>query len=182
MLRLRTSTGMSALALAIAIAGTSWLSTLTSQLPAHSIAGAVVAQRSMPRAHPRSAMTRSTPVSVAKQRFHSSPVVSRAATQPAIHTPIALIPLTTPSDTSRPWYQLQGHLDGKVVLHLTIDGEGHVITADMRQSSGDPILDDHALRSVRLWRFAVPSDHPDGISGDLPMRFASGSREMAQAP
>jgi protein TonB len=23
------------------------------------------------------------------------------------------------------------------------------------------------------WRFAVPPDHPDGLSGDLPMRFSS---------
>lgn len=186
MLRLRTSTGLSLLAMAIGIAGTAWLSTLTSQLPARPMAASGIAQRSVSRVDPRPAQTRAIPVSVVTQRprnRRSSPVEPPAASQAqTITPPIPLIPLTTPSDNSRPWYQLQGHLDGKVVLHLTIDSDGQVLTAAMRQSSGDRILDDHALRSVRHWRFAVPSDHPHGISGDLPMRFASRSGEMAQAP
>jgi protein TonB len=29
------------------------------------------------------------------------------------------------------------------------------------------------LRSVQGWRFAVPPGYPDGLSGELPMRFSS---------
>jgi protein TonB len=56
---------------------------------------------------------------------------------------------------------------------LRVDGAGRVQGASVIASSGDPILDRHALRSVRGWRFAVPADHPDGLSGELPMRFSS---------
>ena len=85
------------------------------------------------------------------------------------------MPLSTPSDTSQPWYKLEGHLDGRVVVHVTIDGRGQVVRAGMRASSGDVVLDEHALRSIQHWRFAVPADHPNGLSGDVPMRFASQS-------
>lgn len=182
MLRLRTSTGLSLLALAIGIAGTGWLSTLTSRWPGQlQTASAVPAEhRALIRTQTRRSTHRHGPVSVVMHRRHTpsrSPIGELASAKSAAE----LIPLTTPSDNSQPWYKLQGHLDGRVVLHLTIDGTGRVITADMRESSGDPILDDHALRSVRQWRFAVPPGHPDGLSGDLPMRFASRSRDVASA-
>jgi protein TonB len=187
MLRLRTSTSLSVVALAIGIAGTGWLSTLTSGWPeqpqtAHRMAAEL---RSMARAQTHQPTQQRGPASVVMHRRHTpnpSTAGELASVQvDAIKSPIELIPLTTPSDNSQPWYQLQGHLDGRVVLHLTIDGDGRVITAVMRQSSGDRILDDHALRSVHHWRFAVPSDHPDGLSGDLSMRFASGRADVASA-
>lgn len=185
MLRLRTSTGLSLLALAIGIAGTSWLSTLTSRWHGQPVRSVAAEHRSMPRSHERQPIHRLGPVSVVMRRYHTlrpSPVDELGNVQAAnVKAPIELVPLATPSDNSQPWYQLQGHLDGQVVLHLTIDGNGRVITAAMRESSGDPILDDHALRSVHHWRFAVPPDHPEGLSGDLPMRFASRSHEVASA-
>ncbi len=87
-----------------------------------------------------------------------------------------------PGDTSQPWYQLVGHMDGRVVAHVDVDGSGHVIAASVVESSGDPLLDEHALRSVRGWRFAVPADQPNGISGDLPMRFSSAGDRVARLP
>lgn len=87
-------------------------------------------------------------------------------------TPV-LMPVSTPTDASQPWYQLRGHLDGRVLVRLHIDGRGHVTEARLAASSGDAVLDQHALRSVRGWRFAVPANRPEGISGELPMRFAS---------
>jgi protein TonB len=69
--------------------------------------------------------------------------------------------------------RLRGHLDGRVIMHISIDGTGRVTAASVAESSGDAVLDAHAVRSVRGWRFAVPPDHPDGLSGDLPMRFSS---------
>ncbi|MEP7187027.1 MAG: energy transducer TonB [Rhodanobacter sp.] len=187
MLRLSTTTGLSLLALAISVTGTGWLSTLTSRTSAPSpTANAAAAEYRAPvRAQSRQPTHRRGPVSVLMHSHHmpnASPISALAGVQSAaIKSPVELIPLTTPSDNSRPWYQLQDHLDGRVVLHLTIDGNGRVTAAAMRESSGDPILDDHALRSVHRWRFAVPSDHPNGLSGDLPMRFASRPRDVASA-
>jgi protein TonB len=94
----------------------------------------------------------------------------------------ALVPLATPADTSQSWEQLRGHRDGRVLLHLDIDGQGQVSAASLIQSSGDPVLDEHALRSVRGWRFAVPADHPDGLSGELPMRYSSQGDRIARVP
>ncbi len=185
MLRLRTSTGLSLLALAIGIAGTGWLSTLTSRWSAlPQTASAASTEHRVPvRVRPRRPNQQHGSVSVvmpSRQAAVSSPISDLFGGASVKSSP-ELIPLMTPSDHSQPWYKLQGHLDGRVVLHLTIDGTGRVITAEMRESSGDPILDSHALRSVRLWRFAVPPDRPDGLSGDLPMRFASRRHEVASA-
>lgn len=87
-----------------------------------------------------------------------------------------------PGDTSQSWDRLRGHLDGRVVLHLDIDGRGRVEAARLVDTSGDPVLDEHALRSVRRWSFAVPADHPDGISGELPMVFSSAAAASARVP
>jgi protein TonB len=185
MLRLRTTTGLSVLALAIGIAGTGWLSTLTVgwRGPAPRLAGGGQV----------SSATRALP---SPRRRHGAVSVvraSRAATdrsiddmgtaQAAALAPVAaLMPLSMPGDTSQSWDELRGHLDGRVVLHVDTDGLGRVHAASMVESSGDPILDEHALRSVRGWRFAVPGDHPDGVSGDLPMRFSAQGERVAQSP
>jgi len=66
---------------------------------------------------------------------------------------------------------MEDHAVGDVVLHLTVDGQGEVTHAAIAQSSGDSVLDSNALAIAQRWRFAVPADHPQGISGDLPMRF-----------
>jgi periplasmic protein TonB len=181
-MRLRTTSGLSLLALAIGIAGTGGLSTLTSDWagppPRFAAMHAVTSPRALPsqrRAH------RPTRVVL----VHRVPPVAdsdREARASATVPPPELVPLATPSDTSQPWYQLRGHLDGQLRVHVDVDGSGQVRGASIRQSSGDPILDAHALRSVRGWRFAVPMDHPDGISGELPMRFSSQGERVAQLP
>jgi protein TonB len=161
------------------IAGTGWLSTLTagwsgpvSKAPGHH--SATIAKASMQR-HARA------PVHVAKAKVvRTAPqeVVPAAAPIP----PAPLEPVAMPYDTTQPWYRLRGHLDGRVVVHVDTDGRGQVDRASLVESSGDPVLDDHALRSVRGWRFAVPADHPGGVSGELPMRFSSHESAIARAP
>jgi protein TonB len=168
MLRLRTTTGLSVLALAIGIAGTGWLSTLTSSWP------------DAPRG--LAAQTRdAAPTRASRHRSHALvPVVRRAVVADAgadtalaaAAAPTILQPLSTPAADER-WDEVRGHLDGRLTVHLRLDGEGRVAHASVLASSGDPILDAHALRSVRGWRFAVPPGHPDGLSGELPMRFSS---------
>lgn len=78
--------------------------------------------------------------------------------------------------------RLRGHLDGRVIMRVSVDGDGHVTAANVAESSGDAVLDAHALRSVRGWRFAVPPEHPDGLSADLPMRFSSHDDPVASVP
>ncbi|HUH55282.1 MAG TPA: energy transducer TonB [Rhodanobacter sp.] len=175
--RLRTTTGLSLLLLAGGIAGTGWLSTLTAgwsgpvaKTPTrHS---ATIAKASVQRhAH--------APVHVAKVvRTAPQEVTPAAAPTP----PAPLEPVAMPYDTTQPWYRLRGHLDGRVVVHVDTDGRGQVDRASLVESSGDPVLDEHALRSVRGWRFAVPADHPAGVSGELPMRFSSHQDSLARAP
>lgn len=179
MLRLRTSTSLSALALVIGVAGTSWLSTLTAGWQGPVNQSAATSHRPLASNVASLAGPSHAPVRVVLHRhrasgFHAVGELAAARVTP-VAVPVELVPLSTPSDTSQPWYKLKGHLDGRVVVHVTIDGSGHVVSADMRASSGDVVLDEHALRSIRHWRFAVPSDHPNGLSGDVPMRFASQS-------
>jgi protein TonB len=175
MLRLRTTTGLSVLALAIGIAGTGWLSTRTAGW--HGPAPRMV---TLPPASPvRHALPAHTrwhgPVSVVQARRapEDHTVAGNAVRAAALAYPPELVPLATPSDTSQPWDTLRGHLDGRVMLQVDVDGSGRVSAARLAVSSGDPILDEHALRSARAWRFAVPADYPDGFSGELPMRFSS---------
>lgn len=168
MLRLRTTTGLSVLALAIGIAGTGWLSTLTESWPdaPHGIAmqrGESVSARPLrPRRH--------TVVPVVRQQAAQDDADTAQAA--AIAAPTILQPLATPAAGER-WDEVRGHLDGRLTVHLRVDGAGRVEDARVIASSGDPILDAHALRSVQGWRFAVPPGHPGGLSGELPMRFSS---------
>ena len=179
MLRLRTTTALSMLALLAGVAGTGWLSGMTSRWSEPS---ARLAMTDRMDAAPRTAakVRRShAPVMVVRQstraRSHAT-VDDHVAGAPT--SSIALQPLAMPADTSRSWAQLRGHLDGRVVVHLRIDGVGQVQSATLVASSGDPVLDRHALSSVRGWRFAVPAGHPDGVSGELPMLFSSQGRRV----
>jgi protein TonB len=83
-----------------------------------------------------------------------------------------------------PYEAMRRHLAGRVRLHLRVDGQGRVVDAAVATSSGDALLDAHALATVRDWRFAVPPGHAGGFDGELPMRFTAGAgdRQLAQAP
>ena len=184
MLRLRTTTGLSVLALAIGIAGTGWLCTLTGDWrgpPARHAGTPRVATAARParsasphRRGPASVMPAPRPVMDGTDGI--------AVAQPVPPAAAELVPLAMPADTTQRWDALRGHLDGRVVVRVDIDGNGRVDATTLVESSGDPVLDAHALHSVRGWRFAVPADHPAGISGDLPMRFSSQGERIAQLP
>ena len=183
MLRLRTTTGLSALALALGVAGTGWLSTLTARgyLPAPQFAQVPGdrAPRAAPGAvHRHATRIRHTPpqgASVVQARSYRARATAIADTSPITlpATTPELVPLTTPADTSLSWEQLRGHLDGHVVLQVSVDGSGRVNAASVAQSSGDELLDTHALRSVWHWRFAVPEGNVSGLHGEVPVRYAS---------
>jgi protein TonB len=182
MLRLRTSSSLSLLALVIGIAGTRWISTQTAEWRGasrrvtvdHHVAAHV-------RRAPRPMLRWHAPRGVVQTHRASLKGSARiiAAVQVA---PVELRPLSTPVDTAMSWDELRGHLDGRVVVHIAIDDSGRVNTASLVESSGDPVLDEHALRSVRGWRFAVSGDRHDGLSGDLPMHFSTRGERIASVP
>lgn len=178
MLRLRTTASLSALALLIGIAGSGWLSDLTDQWREPSDRLAMVRRAQVAPAQLSKAQRRHGPVRVVQPRRAGHGGNERTAQASASRVPVILQPVATPEDTSQRWDQLRGHLDGRVIVHVRIDGTGRVDGASVVASSGDPILDQHALRSVRGWRFAVPADHPEGLSGELPMRFSSQGRQL----
>jgi periplasmic protein TonB len=160
--RLRVTAALSLLALFVGIGGTDWLSGFTDDWigPPPRPAAQVVA-----RAH-RVAL---------RHHSHAAPRVVGAQPETAARSAPApslpLVPLDTPPGPSS-WVQLRGHLDGRVVLDVSTDGSGRVATAQLVQSSGDPVLDAHALATVERWRFAVPAGSA-GVQGELPMRFDS---------
>lgn len=167
--RLRLSATLSLLALLIGVVGTGWLSALTggwagpAMLPSHPPSSP---GRSYAHVHHRRRATAAGGMRMARAARPSAPLPAPP-----------LVPLSTPPDPA-PYVQLRGHLDGRVVLDIATDRSGRVSSLDLRQSSGDPILDAHALATVRRWRFAVPPGSP-GVQGELPMRFDSGTHDGA---
>jgi protein TonB len=181
MLRLRTTAGLSALALAIGVAGTGWLSSMTDRW--RGPGPAVAAQRTAPPHVRLAARHQHGPLGMqGRLRPVATADPAGDARAAAVAPPPELVPVATPSDDSQSWDELRGHLDGRVVLHIETDGEGRVSAASVAESSGDAVLDDHALHTVRGWRFRVPADHPDGIGGELPMLFSSRGDGIANLP
>lgn len=178
MFRLRTTASLSLLSLAVGIGGTAWLSQRTAGwagLPAHAARWPTyhhaLAQRRPRSPAPWLAVHRAEPRATAAMDV-----------QAATPAPVELVPVAMPTRPV-PYQAMRHHLDGRVLLHLHVDGQGRVLAAAVAASSGDAVLDAHALATVRDWRFAVPAGHPDGISGELPMRFTGGDdRQLAQAP
>ncbi|MGN2253375.1 energy transducer TonB [Frateuria sp. GZRe12] len=160
--RLRVTTIFSVLGLVIGILGTDWVSGFTDDWtgpPPHAASRAVARHYRVPLRH----------------RSFAAPRVIGASSENVEHpAPMAspeLVPLDTPPAPSS-WAELRGHLDGRVVLDIDTDGSGRVAAAGIARSSGDPVLDAHALATVRRWRFAVPTG-ASGVQGELPMRFDS---------
>lgn len=165
MFRLRTTASLSLLALAIGAAGTAWLSTLTDDWTGPAAARVYRDKaRHLLQRHAR-------PVSVPANVAHIAP---RTASVPAQLPATPALPTLTPIDMpSLPasLFQRAVFVSGRVVLKLDVDGSGHVDQASIAESSGNPALDDRAVRTVQHWRFAVPNDHPQGLRGTLVMRF-----------
>ncbi|WP_266168596.1 energy transducer TonB family protein [Dyella subtropica] len=173
MFRLRTTTGLSLLALVVGVAGTAWLSEQTAGWAGPEKR---MVQAGAPRHVPAMARARHAAQakvsSVTSHAVHWPPIDhAQAATVPedSVVAP-TLTPIEMPA-APMSLFSRRVARAGRVVLRLAVDGQGNVTRAAVGESSGDTQLDDEAVRTVKGWRFAVPADHPDGISGDLPMRF-----------
>lgn len=170
--KLRVTATLSLLALAIGAAGTAWLSDQTagradSPAVGHRIARALAV-------HHRHEHLIKRPVVVQRQRYASAQAEAAATPAAAANAADTLVPLSTPT-TSMPISSMDDHATGNVVLHLVVDGQGDVLRASVAQSSGDHVLDANAMEIARHWRFAVPTNHPQGLSGDLTLRFTGQS-------
>lgn len=167
MFRLRTTVSLSLLALAIGVAGTAWLSTFTGdwQGPTGASSARNDKVRRVLRRHARAPAAREPLAPTAMARTRLLTAAARTADDLPTLTPVDMPPLATP------WLKRAVFISGRVVLQLTIDGEGRVGHAAVAESSGNAGLDDRALRTATNWRFAVPGDHPNGLIGQLVMRF-----------
>lgn len=172
--RLRVTGTLSLLALVIGAAGTQWLSDMTAGRATPPETGPLHAAHF---AHRHVAFSRPARIVARPRYIPAQDEVAATPVAPASAT-VTLVPIATPA-SSVPTSRMQDHAIGNVVLHLTVDGQGQVTATSIAQSSGDDVLDANAMDIARHWRFAVPADHPQGLSGELPMRFAG---SLAQTP
>lgn len=178
MLTLRSSTSLSALALVMGIAGTSWLTALTYERAPMTRR---LAEVTLPTAAPAL-------VSKTVSRIAPSPAVADAASRPRhavarvpgprvapvrttapIPATEPLVPVYMPSPRY-PMSALRAGREGKVVLSVTVTPEGDVTSVTVGHSSGDIELDRAAEDAVRGWRFAA-ADRPSRYTADLPVNF-----------
>jgi protein TonB len=164
--RLRVTSLLSLLALLIGVLGTQWLSGRTAEWdgPDHAVTAVHTAPAPRAARQPRRRV-RYAPV----QAVEADPGELRAA---VAAVPPTLVPLSMPQLADR-YDAMRGHLQGNVVLSVSIDAAGKVRSLTVRRTSGDAVLDRYAQRLVTGWRFAVPADHPAGMTGDLPMHFGT---------
>ncbi|NID16730.1 energy transducer TonB [Luteibacter yeojuensis] len=184
MLALRTSTSLSALALLIGVAGTSWLTALTYER-APKTRG--LAEVTMPTAAPARVSKTVSSVAPAPVASHAdggtrrhrgsgegmpartvwrTPVVSA----PPSRAPAELVPVYMPSPRY-PMSALRARREGRVVLSVTVTPEGDVAQVAVGRSSGDEALDRAAEEAVRGWRFATADDRTERYTADLPVNF-----------
>jgi protein TonB len=182
MLALRSSTSLSALALLVGIAGTSWLTALTYERAPRTRS---LAEVTLPTAAPamvsktvsqvapattRPAAIAPSAVRAASQRPAAvAPPSARMVGAPRAPAPEPLVPVYMPSPRY-PMSALRAHREGKVVLHVTVTPEGDVTRVAIGRSSGDEALDRAAQEAVRDWRFAA-ADRPDRYTAELPVNF-----------
>ncbi|SEM59979.1 protein TonB [Luteibacter sp. UNCMF331Sha3.1] len=175
MLALRTSTSLSALALVIGVAGTSWLTALTyerapmtrrlAEVTLPTAAPALVS-KTVSRLAPSPAVDAKAPARAPMRAVPRAPRPVVAAT-PA---PEPLVPVYMPSPRY-PMSALRARREGKVVLSVTVTPGGDVTSVTVGRSSGDDDLDRAAREAVREWRFAAADDRPQRYTADLPVNF-----------
>lgn len=175
MLALRTSTSLSALALVLGVAGTSWLTALTYERAPMTRR---LAEVTLPMAAPAfvsKTVSRFAPSRTAAEDAPARPV-ARAVTRPARivapppAAPAPLDPVYMPSPRY-PMSALRARREGKVILSVTVTPSGDVTSVTIGRSSGDSDLDAAARDAVRDWRFAASDDRPPRYTADLPVNF-----------
>jgi protein TonB len=72
-----------------------------------------------------------------------------------------------------PWVARRRHYQGTVLLDVRVTAQGIVAEVKVARSSGYPVLDRSALKSVRRWRFepARRGSRPIETWVQVPVRF-----------
>ena len=63
--------------------------------------------------------------------------------------------------------------EGLVLLHAEVNAQGELVKVEIQKSSGYPLLDQAALKTVRKWRFRPPQENGESRPGNLvlPVEF-----------
>lgn len=125
--------------------------------------------------HPPAPPPRATPPLLALADIPHAPVAVPLTPQDAgaaSDTPAVKLP-----SNPAPEYPLaarQRNEQGRVLLLVQLDAEGRVLDAQLRLSSGSPLLDQAALDAVRRWRFSPARSRGVPVTSHLlvPVRFS----------
>jgi len=98
--------------------------------------------------------------------------------QPAAGPPAARVTSAVPQGEqcrppAYPAVAQRRHLEGRVVVRVRIDVDGHVKAAEIAQSSGHEVLDEAALEAVRTWTFEPAHEGTRAVESflNVPFRF-----------
>lgn len=99
-----------------------------------------------------------------------------ASSRPAITEPVFAAPSLAGLSNPKPPYPLMARrrgLEGEVLLSVQVRADGRVASVEVKQSSGHPILDRAALKTLSRWRFvpARQGEQPVSASIEVPIRF-----------
>lgn len=100
----------------------------------------------------------------------ATPTVVASQTVAAVETPPAFLdnphPIYPPLARQRGW-------EGDVLIQVSVDDQGKVVKADLKQSSGHRVLDKSALKQIRTWRFSPALKGNVGVAGEVtvPVHF-----------
>jgi len=97
------------------------------------------------------------PVSLLLCAPYAMPQKGSRSPQPNPRPPSRLVPIKTPN-VPYPDEALKKHVEGTVVLSITVNAQGKV--SDAKVISGPPELIQAALDSTRLWEFVPPAPPP----------------------
>ncbi|TAG08939.1 MAG: energy transducer TonB [Verrucomicrobia bacterium] len=80
----------------------------------------------------------------------------------------------TPTTKIQPTFPnslLKKGVGGRVLISCSVDAKGQITAATIHQSSGQPLLDDAALKAVRKWKFKPASNSGKAIASKCIVPF-----------
>lgn len=82
-------------------------------------------------------------------------------------------PVAIVTPTFYPEFAREAGIEGRVLVHILIGKDGHVLRAELDAKIHDPALDEAALESVKQWVFtpAMANGHPVAVWDTVPFVF-----------
>jgi TonB family protein len=63
------------------------------------------------------------------------------------------------------------HLEGEVVVELTVNQAGEVVDLKLMETQADPILCERAIETLRKWKFIISNPNVTPIKIQVPVKF-----------